>query len=580
MTHTHVADTVCALGSEQLERFYREHPYTFHTIFRHLVAWFGRRNFWFFVRHVLGNPVLYEPLHRPMADGLHPGNWRKLKKLFLLPRGHVKSNLVTVAYTLWEIVRNPNIRILICSHKVPDASKFLMLVRRLIESPRFRLFYPEIRKAMGNGNKPVRWSDHAIRVERDSELTEDTVQAAGIGATVTGRHYDLIINDDLVTIESVENSTSIEKTKELHELVESLLDPGAREIVIGTRYDYDDEYGRIINTPELAEQYEILVSDIVKPQFSHLPMSEWTDEMLVYPTRYTMAKEDYKSPDGDPTKNKKSVWRVFRVQGPYTFNCQNRNNPQDSSRAVFTREDIQFIPALPEDREYDFFQVTDLSSEQVTRDSFTVIATGAVDDRCNIFITDIFREQCSPMTVIDELIAAQTLNNPRLRPIKVGMEPGPYERALKPWLDKAMSNRGVFIPVSMLPTIQAQKTKEERIRGLQPFVAAGKFYILQTCRNANLLLEELLRFPAARLHLDIADACAQIPHIMFPGRIEDALCNDDRVPRQEMTHEEKIKRWFHRQFENALNAEDPEIFIGNDRVISDHGSIPMEPRIC
>ncbi len=554
---TELLEKLKRLSPDQLAWLQEKHPREYAALTWHWIRDYGRENYWFFVKYILRNPVLYEPLHRPIANWLQ--DWRKLKKLLLIPRGHVKSNLATIGYGLWRIVCDPTIRILLVSHKEPDAVKFLNGIKHHIESQRFQSIYPEIRKSIAANNKPDRWSDKALLVERDSDLTENTVENCSLTSKVTGRHYDLLMPDDLVNENAVANANAIAATQEMHEMCQPLLDPGGLELMIGTTYDFDDEYQRVINTPDLAADYEIISKGVVQDALLDHPMTEWTDQDLIYPTRFTLAKYDWKSPDGDKTKDKTSLPQKLRAMGMWRFNCQYCNRPLDPSSATFRREDIQWVDALPENEKLTWFRVCDLSSETATRDSFTVIVTGAVDGRANIYITDVFRKQCSGMVVVEELIRGQNVPEP-LRPRKVGFEPGPYERSLKPWLEKAMGRARTFIPIVFLPPDQAQKSKDERIRGLQPFVETRKFFIVRNCRNGNVLFDELLKHPAAQFHKDVADACAQIPHLMFPTGVKDLAEN-------QLTDAQRLAKWFMSEFGlTGFPRIDPGLVIGNDRV--------------
>src|SRR3990172_12020194 len=72
------------------------------------------KHFYEFNRDVLGWPDIYESLHRDVCDFVQ-NNVGKKKLLILLPRGTFKSSIVTVGYTLWRIVNNPNDRVLIAN---------------------------------------------------------------------------------------------------------------------------------------------------------------------------------------------------------------------------------------------------------------------------------------------------------------------------------------------------------------------------------------------------------------------------------------------------------------------------------
>ena len=110
-------------------------------------------DFWFFLQHGMQNTALYEPLHRGWAEGFS-GYWGgKKKQMLLAPRGHVKSNVLTIGGSCWLIARDPNVRILILSHKAPDAAKFMRKIGQYLVQPVFRDIL---------GLRPA-WNDYANR---------------------------------------------------------------------------------------------------------------------------------------------------------------------------------------------------------------------------------------------------------------------------------------------------------------------------------------------------------------------------------------------------------------------------------
>jgi len=89
-------------------------------------------NLYLFNKYVLG---VTEGTGRQKLGGFHKDlctfvqNNRKRKKLILVPRGHLKSTLVTIGYSLFRIVEDPNIRILILNATWQMAVDFLKEIK-------------------------------------------------------------------------------------------------------------------------------------------------------------------------------------------------------------------------------------------------------------------------------------------------------------------------------------------------------------------------------------------------------------------------------------------------------------------
>ena len=170
--------------------------------------------------------------------------------LVLLPRDSFKTVIGVQALAVAVLTRNPNARILITSHKQMQANQRASAVRKTFERNEAFL------KKYGDDWKPEfreeQWSDGKFTIMRRThkDLREPSVQAAAVGADVTGSHFDLILVDDIVNLE---NSYTRESRDKVHDYLSSLyphLEPGGTLIVIGTRWHDDDVYGRVIAEDE------------------------------------------------------------------------------------------------------------------------------------------------------------------------------------------------------------------------------------------------------------------------------------------------------------------------------------------
>lgn len=157
----------------------------------------ARENFASFVRYVLkdeetGNGVDLSPTHEKWVPLLEAHN-----RLILW--SHVeaaKSSFITVARTLYDIGKNPNIRVAIISNTADQASKFLGSVAKYIaESPEYNDVFPDVKKS-----EP--WTTTKIQVVRSSVLKDPTVQAFGVHGAITGARIDRLILDDILDYEN------------------------------------------------------------------------------------------------------------------------------------------------------------------------------------------------------------------------------------------------------------------------------------------------------------------------------------------------------------------------------------------
>lgn len=197
-----------------------------------------RESLYSFAKYCLGYSDLTEQTHWPMAEALQSTTKRKL---ICVPRGCFKSSLSTIAYPMWLLLHNPNLRILIDSELYSNSKNFLREIKAQYESNAC------FRKLFGDMWKGSMWNEGEIIVgPRTKPLKEPTIACSGIGAGKTSQHYDVIIADDLSSYQNTKNPDQAAKTVDHYRLYTSLLEPDGTIVVIGTRYSEIDIIGFVI----------------------------------------------------------------------------------------------------------------------------------------------------------------------------------------------------------------------------------------------------------------------------------------------------------------------------------------------
>lgn len=242
-------------------------------------------DFWKFldVIEYMGGTRRFGDVHRELADFLVSTHERRL---ILMPRGHLKSTLCSVAYVMWRIYQNPNIRILVGTAERELSTDFVRTVKQYFENPDLQRYVwnnrphipgPLIPRMDAGGrqrrertydasgynedlddgyteaaDKKVVWQSKAIQVLRDQIYKEPTLRATSTGSSVTGQHYDLIIYDDIVTFENSDNTRKAEKVYKWAMDIESVVNPrdedtglGEEFVILGTRYYPWDYYAHL-----------------------------------------------------------------------------------------------------------------------------------------------------------------------------------------------------------------------------------------------------------------------------------------------------------------------------------------------
>lgn len=553
------------LGKVKRDHLSTKRPSLYRKLERAFVRVNSFYNFYDFCRFGIRNPILWEPLHRPLcnfASTWKPG--RPRKKLVLEPRGHIKSNILSVGYPLWLLVIDINERVLLASHKDSDAAKFLLGIRTIVDSDRWEFYFPEIHAKCSRGKKPDVWNDERLLFHRDTNYLEASVEVTSIRQQVTGRHYSRVVGDDLVTPDNVATFLLREKTSNFRKLAESLMDPGATEIITGTRYHHDDEYGKILKENEEHQTYDVLHQPalydigIIHDYLAGKPWNRDADfEHLIFPLRFTLDKEDYVH-GGDPNHwmNRKSLPAIYNNMGPLHFANQYMLEPFDPKTRRMHEGQLVEVDRLP-DIPLAFYRTCDLSSEITSEhgESYTAIFTLAVSERCDVYITDLYWGNFDPHYIINELLRGQMVAV-STRPRLVTMESGPYDRMIRPFLLRRCRELGVMVPVRLMTGAQHLKRKEEHIEGIIPWLGCSKVHYVRGCKNINILKEEMNKYPAFGRR-DCLDSLAQMPAMVFPTGSERFLTTPD-------TPEELARRAQEQKQQELLELQKPSVIRFGD----------------
>lgn len=167
--------------------------------------------------------------------------------LDLWAREHYKSTIITVGLTILNILNNPDITVGIFSHSRPIAKAFLRQIKREFETNRvLQELFPHICPP-GRGENRTWSEDGGIVVRRGGNPKENTVEAWGlVDGQPTGKHFDLLVYDDVVTLESVSTPEQIRKTTEAWRLSLNLGSARRRTADDRHRYHANDTYAELL----------------------------------------------------------------------------------------------------------------------------------------------------------------------------------------------------------------------------------------------------------------------------------------------------------------------------------------------
>lgn len=411
---------------------------------------------------------------------------RDRKKLVLIPRSHLKSKLITIGYSLFNIARNPKVRILIYSATWQMAVDLQLSIQKQLKGCKnFNYIYGDL------ANSATEWSQDRTRLAVNDKR-EPTITAAGIDNNLVGGHYDLIIMDDVVNRDNIGTMEQIQKVINRYKDSLDLLEPHGQLVVIGTRWHDADLYGWILNSEnDVVKNYDVMVKQAYE---GNIQTGEGFKPLW----------------DGKFTRN--DLLKRLAEEGWSHFSAQYMNNPVPEEDAVFKKNWFSYYEDWDlRGRVMNKFLAIDPAMSLAKEADYTAMSVVGVDEWGQIFILDLVRKKLSPSDLINEIFRMREkwmLND-------IGIEMTAFQRTIGYGLREDTRFKRHPFHITELKT--NERSKEQRIRALQPLYENGKIFHNKVLQNNIYLEDELMRFPRST-HDDLIDSLSYCLDFIFPAR--------------------------------------------------------------
>ena len=457
-------------------------------------------NLHWFLKNYLGFMDMNK-IHEELCSFLE----QKIKfKLILMPRYTFKSSICTIGYSLQRLALNPDLRILIYSDAATKAQGFLSSIKDHISGNVKGSFFRTIFDWTPT-DKFMKWNESQIVISgRETAYPEPSVDTAGIDTSLIGRHYDIIIFDDVVSDINTTTKEQMDKVINCYKKALSLLKPGGEILIVGTRWHFGDLYGRIIAENDTKGIFGIFIKSAIddkgKYPFDNIGASSLTKEFL----------------------HQQKV-----QQGSHTFSCLYLNSPTDPETAVFKIGDFAFYGAIKKDDLY----ITCTCDPAGKGEDFTAITVVGTDNNMDMHILDIINEHLQPSEIIDKIIAMQYKYMFPILGVETNFFRGMLEAEIRRRRDIEHRENPDKFKLFGVHEFEASSRigqgKTNRIMALQPFHERGalkfpgvKFELLE--KEFSELAWQMIQFPNAP-HDDIIDSLAyHIPLIRKGGMVKKA----------------------------------------------------------
>ena len=205
-----------------------------------------------------------------------------------------KTSQIAVGRVLWELGRDPNLRIGVCSNTMRQSSKILSTISSYIErSDELHQVFPRLRPG-------PRWGSGAITVRRQSLAKDPSVQVFGTNSgTPLGSRLDILVMDDILTYENTTSAAQREQTYDwYHATLAGRMTARSRVWFLGTAFHPDDTLHRLARSPAW--------------HFARFPVMDLETGALNWPDRWPMERIEAKQKELGPHEAARQLFTKAR----------------------------------------------------------------------------------------------------------------------------------------------------------------------------------------------------------------------------------------------------------------------------
>lgn len=424
--------------------------------------------------------------------GFHPANHHRLiideieafldsddeVLLLFAPPGSAKSTYVSILFPSWYLARYPQNSILAATHSVEFAQRWGRRVRNDISLDR---------NILGIEPDPSNQASDRWALTSGGEY-----YGVGAGVGISGFRADLGLGDDFFGNREDAYSETVRR-KRWDWYVDDFsarLKPGAKRILMNTRWHEEDVAGRV-----LAQIEEGTVTGRV---ISIPAVAETNDVLGREPGEYL-----WDEPGG---YNYGAFLRSRqRETTPMMWAALYQQRPAPEEGDYFKAEWIREYTKLPPRAEMHVYGASDYA---VTADDgdYTVHVVIGVDSEGRMYVLDLWRKQASSDVWV-EAFCDLVIEH---KPIGWGEETGQIKSGVGPFLAKRQMDRKAYVYREKFPTRGDKAVRAQSIRGRMAMMG---LYVPKNAPWVPAFRHELLSFPAGK-HDDQVDALGLVGQLL------------------------------------------------------------------
>lgn len=425
----------------------------------------------------------FDPVHENLCDFLqYHISQAQLKQedariCITMPRGSLKSTIVTKYLSAWLAIRDPNIRILVASNSYINATKKLEDIKGLFESHQiFTKLFPELLPTKKNI-----WTASSATINRPMQFPESTFEAAGMGTKKTGSHYNVILEDD-TTAPDISDMTA--------------------ELTAPSLQDIDQAVGWHKQANNLLVPKGTRIRIIVSTRWADFDLIQYVRENEKYLFFDMPALNEKGEANFSMFYSKEKLKDIESQIGPYMFSCLYLNRPMDASKRKFQKEWFSYITKneLPIGGTYSVAVDPAISEKDTSCETAITLSyqwQGEDKRPYMCWLKDV-HEHLNPLETATKTLDVAEMC---LGKVSILIETVAYQKALKYILHDEMIRRGVNYDIIQ---INSRTSKNLRIEAMVPYFANGRIKFLKDGLTPQ-VESQLIQFPHGRL-VDVIDS--------------------------------------------------------------------------
>lgn len=393
------------------------------------------------------------------------------KLAVFMPPGSAKSTYASVLFPPW-LLASCDWNILAASHTTELAEKWGRRVRNLVG---------EYGSTLG-----LTMSQDSQAAGRWSLASGQEYYAAGVGTGIAGFRAKLgLIDDPIRSRQDADSELIRDRIWEwyINDFTTRLV-PGARKVLIQTRWHEDDLAGRALN----HEKWHVLSLPAIAEADD--PLKRWVGEPLWDDDSYGYGDQLLDLQKNTPAR----TWSALYQQRPA---------PEEGD--YFKVEWLRPYDKAPAK---DTLRIYGGSDYAVTADGgdWTVHAVVGIDPEGRMYLLDLWRKQAASDVWVEAFCDLVKL----WKPMAWAEETGQIKSGVGPFLEKRQRERQAYVAREQFPTRGDKAVRAQSIRGR---MALDGLYVPINAPWYPELRSELLSFPAGK-HDDQVDALGLVGQLL------------------------------------------------------------------